>query len=96
MNPKNYDFDENEDLEIVTKDSVYSIKYDHYYFENDTLFATQIIKVDNESSLKMSAEIPVEEIQSVEVERTNTLVAVFSVIGIVIGILLGLKSTHSR
>jgi hypothetical protein len=95
MKPRNYNFDENEDLEIVTKDSVYNIKYDHYYFENDTLFATQIIKVENQPPVKMNVEIPVEEIQTVEVERTNTYVAILSVFGIVIGLLLVFISTHS-
>jgi len=40
MNPGDYKFDENEALKLTTKDSVYNLMSENYYFENDTLFTT--------------------------------------------------------
>lgn len=88
MSPSNYNFDENEELLISTKDSVYNIKGDDYYFENDTLFATVLTILDKQTTLKTNLEIPVDKIESVEFEKTNTLLTILSSFGIVIGVLV--------
>ena len=88
MNPSNYKFDESEALKIITHDSVYNINSDDYYLKNDTVFATIRTKLDRQSTLETSVAIPVKEINVVEVESTNTIMAILSVIGIVIGIVL--------
>ena len=87
MTPSNYNFDENEELVIMTEDSMYSIYSDDYYLENDTVFATIRTKLDNQSTLKTNLEIPVDEIETVEVERTNTLLTILLGFGITIGVL---------
>jgi len=51
------------------------------------VFATKRIKLDAQSTLKTNIEIPVEEIKTVEVERTNTLLTILSGFGIVLGVL---------
>ena len=88
MTPDNYYFDENEALKITTRDSVYNMKSNDYFFENDTLFGTIRTELDAQSTLKTNLKIPVDEIETVEVERTNTLFTILSGFGIIIGILL--------
>jgi hypothetical protein len=85
MNPGEYNFDENEDLVIITKDSVYKIYSEDYYLENDTVFAIKRIKLDKQSTLKTAVEIPVEEIEKVEVERTDAAATTVAVIGSIVG-----------
>lgn len=86
MNPGNYNFDEMEDVQITTKDTTYFLGENDYYFESDTLFATLSKKTDKQTILKTNVEIPVENIKSVEVERTNVL----GTIGVILGILIGM------
>ena len=88
MTPGNYNFDENEELMITTKDSVYNLNGNEYYLENDTLFFTVKTKIDKQSTLKTIEKISVEEMESVEVEKTNTLLTILSGFGIVIGVLV--------
>ena len=88
MTPSNYNFDENEELMITTKDAVYNLNSNEYYFENDTLFFTVKTKIDKQSTLKTIEKISVEEMESVEVEKTNTLLTILSGFGIVIGVLV--------
>ena len=88
MTPSNYNFDENEELMITTKDSVYNLNGNEYYLENDTLFFTVKTKIDKQSTLKTNLEIPVDEIEKVEVERTDAFATTITVFGSIVGVLV--------
>ena len=88
MNPHNYNYDENEALKIIVKDSAYNINSGDYYFDNDTVFATIRTKIDAQSTLKTDMEIPVEEIETIEIERTDVLATTLLALGITIGVLV--------
>ena len=88
MTPSNYNFDENEELMITTKDAVYNLNSNEYYFENDTLFFTVKTKIDKQSTLKTNLEIPVDEIEKVEVERTDAFATTITVFGSIVGVLV--------
>jgi len=45
-------------------------------------------KIDKQTTLKTNVEIPVKNIESVEVERTDVLATVLSGLGIVVGALI--------
>jgi hypothetical protein len=47
-----------------------------YHCENDTLFATLSQKLDREPTIKTNVEIPVEIIESFEVQRSNVIATV--------------------
>ena len=83
-------FDENEELLVTTKDSVYNINCNDYYLENDTVFGTIRTKLDEQSTLKTNVEIPVEEIETVLLALGIT-VGVFAII-FLISIDMDLKS----
>ena len=85
MNPSKYDFDEKEELHLTTKDTTYIIGAKDYYLENDTLFATLLKKLDRKTTLKTNVEIPVTNIESVEVERSDALATIFTVFGVLVG-----------
>ena len=87
MNPGDYKFDEGEDMQLTTKDTIYNLIGKDYYFENDTLFATVSKKIDKQTTLKTNVEIPVENIESVEVERTDALLTTLTVVGVFVGVL---------
>jgi len=87
MNPGTYNFDEEDELHLTTKDTTYNIGKKDYHLENDTLFVTFKKKLDRETTLKTVTEIPVNEIESVEVEKTDAGMTVLLTLGIVVGAL---------
>ena len=95
MNPGDYTFDENNTVKITTKDTVYTFSGNDYYLVNDTLIAEVTKKLDKNTSLKSNVyyvktfyfEIPVEDIEEVEIERTDALATTFTVLGVTIGAL---------
>ena len=87
MNPSEFNFNDKEDIQVTTKDTTYNLSGKDYYYENDTVFATMRIKLDAQSTLKTNIEIPVEEIKTVEVERTDALATTLTTLGVLIGVL---------
>jgi hypothetical protein len=73
MYPGDFKFDENLDMQVTTKDTIYKFAGDDYYCVNDTLIATVLKSVDNRTKLKYNINIPVETIEMIEVERMNIL-----------------------
>ena len=88
MNPSDYKFDENSRLTITTRDSVYNFIGDDYYFENDTVHGIQSVKMDKRTTYRMKVKIPVEEIERVEVERTDAFATTITVFGSLVGVLV--------
>jgi hypothetical protein len=86
MNPSEYNFDENLDLQVTTKDTVYSISGDDYFYANDTLFAKVPVQLDKRTSAKLKVNIPVETIETVEVEKTDVVATVFTTLGVIVGV----------
>ena len=86
MNPSKYKYDKNEELWLTTKDTTYILGGKDYHLENDTLFATVSKKIDKQTMLKTNAEIPVENIESIEIERTDTPATILLGLGIVVGV----------
>ena len=87
MNPGDYTFDENSTMKITTKDTVYNFSGNDYYLVNDTLIAEVSKKLDRTTSLKFNVEIPVDDIEEVEVERSDTALSILLGLGIVVGVL---------
>jgi len=87
MNPGTYNFDEEDELHLTTKDTTYNIGEKDYHLENDTLFVTFKKKLDRETTLKTVTEIPVNEIESVEVEKTDAGMTALLTLGIIVGAL---------
>ncbi len=87
MNPSDFNFNDKEDIQVTTKDTTYNLSGKDYYYENDTLFTTRRIKYDAQSSTITNLEIPVEEIKTVEVERTDAVATILTVFGVLVGVL---------
>ena len=87
MNPGDYTFDENSTIKITTKDTVYTFSGDDYYMINDTLSGEVSKKLDKKTSLKFNVEIPVNDMENVEVERTDVLLTTLTVVGVFVGVL---------
>ena len=86
MNPGTYNFDEEDELHLTTKDTIYNVGGNDYYLGNDTLFATFSKKLDRETTLKTVVEIPIENIESMEVERSDTGLSIIVGLGAVVGL----------
>ena len=87
MNPGEYAFDEKDELHLTTKDTTYNIGEKDYYLENDTLFATFSKKLDRETTLKTVVKIPVKDMKSVEVKKTDSGKTFLAVLGGIIAFL---------
>ena len=87
MNPDDYTFDESNSMKITTEDTVYNFNGDDYYMINDTLFGEVSKKLDRTTSLIFNVEIPVEDIEQVEIERSDALLTTFTVVGVFVGVL---------
>ena len=96
MNPSEYNFDENLDLQVTTKDTTYSLNANDYYYDKDTLFVTtsKFIYKNNyrvRVTDKVIAKIPAEEIEMIQVEETDgvgTLLVIAGVLVTIAGIML--------
>ena len=86
MNPGDYKFDENSKLTITTRDSVYNFIGDDYHFKNDTVHGIQSLKIDKRTTVKLKVKIPVEEMTTVEVERTDVVATIFTTLGVLVGV----------
>ena len=86
MNPGDYTFAENSTMKITTKDTVYSFNGDDYYMINDTLFGEVSKKLDKKTSLKFNVEIPVNDMENVEIERNDALLTTLIVLGALVGV----------
>jgi len=86
MSPEEYTFDENLDLQVTTKDTVYNISGDDYFYSNNTLFAKVPIQLDKHTSAKQKVNIPVETIEIVEVEKTDVVATVLTTLGVIVGV----------
>jgi flagellar hook assembly protein FlgD len=73
MNPSDYNFNDEEDMEVSTKDTTYNLMGNDYYFKNDTLFVTVTKKLDNRTNFKYKLNIPAEEIKMLEVKKVDVL-----------------------
>ena len=74
MNPVDYLFDEKNKVIVTTKESVYNLAgSDDYFRKNDTLFFNSRTSLDAQSTLVTTSGIPVEQMEKVEVERTNVI-----------------------
>ncbi|MEJ2196826.1 MAG: hypothetical protein P8X73_18480 [Ignavibacteriaceae bacterium] len=87
MVPSDVKFKDKKDIQVTTKDTTYNLTGNDYYFENDTVFASVSKKLDKHRTLKFNIEIPVKEIDSVMVKRTDPLATTLTVLGVTIGAL---------
>ena len=88
MTPEKYNFADNGDIQVTTKDTVYKFKGDDYYYNNDTLFATVSKPLDESSNLKYTISIPVENIEMVEAKKMDTLDTIL-LTGVITLVILG-------
>ena len=97
MTPEEYNFDENLDLQVSTKDTTYSLSAEDYYYDKDTLFVTvsKFIYKDNYrvrvTDKIIATKIPVNEIEKLEIEKMDEVVTIGIVAGfvlIIVGIMV--------
>ena len=86
MTPGEFDFEDNWDLQVTTKDTTYAISSNDYYYANDTLFVKVPVQLDKRTSAKQKINIPVESIENIEAQKMDVLgtVAIFGLIAFVI------------
>ena len=94
MNPEEYNFDENLDLQVTTIDTTYAISSDDYYYLNDTLFAKVPVQLDKRTSAKQKINIPSETIKLIEVNRMDTFNTAIT-LGVIALVALGLAFIFS-
>jgi hypothetical protein len=94
MNPSKYSFDEEEDLQLTTKDTTYNIGEKDYYLENDTLFVTFSKKLDRETTLITDVELPIKDVETLEVQRTDSGLTALLILGSIIGLLTVLGAVY--
>ena len=87
MNPSDYKFDENNKIEITTKDTSYIFNSKDYYLRNDTLIGQQSRLIKDRAKEFYDISIPVEDINSVEVEKQNSEGTLLIVLAIVVSII---------
>ena len=88
MNPSEYNFDEKKEVYLTTKDTSYNIGENDYYLEDDTLVATLSKQINKQTTLKTNVKIPIQNIETVEVERVDTFETILLTSSIAIPILL--------
>ena len=94
MNPGEFDFEDNWDMQVTTKDTTYAISSDDYYYLNDTLFAKVPVQLDKHTSAKQKINIPSETIKLIEVNRMDTFNTAIT-LGVIALVALGLAFIFS-
>jgi hypothetical protein len=89
MNPSEYSFAEQENIEVVTKDTTYSLSAADYYYDKDTLYATAsaskwMYKDDYWRRYNSATKIPVKDIEKLEIEKIDAAGTTWIVVGVVI------------
>jgi hypothetical protein len=81
-----FNFEDNWDLQVTTKDTTYAISSNDYYYANDTLFVKVPVQLDKRTSAKQKINIPVESIEIIEAQKMDVLgtVAIFGAIAFVL------------
>lgn len=97
MNPSDFNFNDEEDMEVTTKDTTYNLSGKDYYFENDTLFTTVTKKLDNKTNFNYNINIPAEEIKILEVKKldatsTARIIGVLSLVTFGIAFIISLSN----
>ncbi len=90
MNPSDYTFDENSSIEITTIDTVYNFTGDDYHLGNDTLICRVSKNIDKKRTLIYNVEIPLEDMEEVEVKRTDVLLTILLSVGILAMLIVAL------
>ena len=86
MTPEEYNFTDKEDIKVTTTDTVYTLKSDEYYYSNDTLFASVTKPLDEKTNFRYTIGIPVENIEMVEIEKTDVVSTSLTVLGVLVGV----------
>lgn len=89
MNPEEYNFDENLDLQVTTKDTVYNLKASDYYYYNDSLFVRASQNLNKQTKFKYQVVIPAEDIQKLETKRAD-VGGTMIIIGVIALVTLGI------
>jgi len=87
MTPEEYNFADNGDIQVTTKDTTYSLSAKDYYYDKDTLYAKSfkvIDKNDYKVKYKITTEIPVKDIEKLEIEKTDVAATTWIVAGVVL------------
>ena len=86
MNPGEFDFEDNWDMLVTAKDTVYNFESDDYYSNNDTLFAMVSKPLNDKSNLHYTISIPVESIETIEAQKMDMLgtLSIFGAIALVV------------
>jgi hypothetical protein len=93
MNPSEYSFDENLSLHITTKDAVFTLSPDDYYYDKDTLFVTTskfIYKNNYRMQVrdKIIDKIPTKDIEKLQIEKTDVAGTALIVFGTIVFIIV--------
>lgn len=71
MAPDDYDFNSNDDIQFSTKDTIYTLKGNDYYFNNDTIIVRVSKYSDMQTRLKYNIVVPVKDIEQLEVKKID-------------------------
>ena len=93
MNPSEYSFDENLSLHITTKDTVFTLSPDDYYYDKDTLFVTTskfIYKNNYRMQVrdKIIDKIPTKDIEKLQIEKTDVAGTALVILGTIVFIIV--------
>ena len=93
MNPSEYSFDENLSLHVTTKDTLYFLSPDDYYYDKDTLFVTTskfIYKNNYRMQVrdKIIDKIPTKDIEKLQIEKTDVAGTALIVFGTIVFIIV--------
>jgi hypothetical protein len=97
MSPANYDFAEDSDIQVTTKDTVYNLKATDYYYYNDSLFVRASQNLNKQTKFKYQVVIPAEDIQKLETKRadvggTMIIIGVLALVTLGIAFLVSLSN----
>jgi hypothetical protein len=87
ISPEEYNFDENLNLQVTTKDTTYSLNANDYYYDKDTLYVKSLKVVDKNHykvQYKLTTKIPVKDIEKLEIEKTDVTATIGIVAGVVV------------
>ena len=71
MKPTKYNFKNEDDINVTTKDTAYNLGGKDYYYDNDTLFVIASKPLDERTTLEYTINIPVNSIEMIKVKKNG-------------------------
>ena len=84
LSADNYNFDKNDNISVITEDTVYTFSGEKCSIKNDTLFYKISVPLDQRRMQIKTMKMPLDQIDKIEVEKLDGLKTTLIIVGVLV------------